>query len=360
MTDSTMSNNSPSLTLERPGSVAEMRAQVEQSRLALLEAIGRPSDITILRSWGNLGDILIFAGMRALLRHLPYREYDIRFIDRVPPGDLAIISGGGSWCKPFHALPAFLPLAEASFRRVIVFPSSFDIEEPSVREALSQTRAAVFARERQSYEQIAPLCDARLAHDSALFFDFSAYNSGAASGILHAFREDAEATGALLPDDNRDISQECSSLDEWLWTISRHALIRTDRAHVMIAAAMLGKRIEFRPSSYHKVSALIDYCIPKELIFPLTEGHDWSRAPGIKPAQQEIVPDEPAPVVDVARDAERDHLEYAIQELQNEMAALRASWSWRITLPLRLLGSVALAIKAALARLVPGSTHASD
>jgi len=336
------------LSLDRPGNIVELQAQIEQSRTALLGAIGNPADITVLRSWGNWGDTLISAGLRALLRDLSYREYDIRLVDSAPSGDLAIITGGGSWCKAFHAMPSFLPLAEARFRRVIVFPSTYDLEEPSVREALSQTRAIVFARERRSYEQIGALCDSRLGHDTAFFFDFSPYQSGAASGILHAFREDAETIGASVPDDNRDISQDCSSLDDWLWTISRHALVRTDRAHVMIAAAMLGKPIEYRPSSYHKVSALIDYCIPKGLISPLAAGNDWTRAPGIEPPGSEIVRDVPNPADVDALDAECKRLAYELQEMRNELGALRSSWSWRFTLPLRAVASATIAIKAAL------------
>ena len=59
-----------------------------------------------------------------------------------------------------------------------------------------------------------------------------------------------------LPNDNVDISAQSPSLDAWLWTIARHERIRTDRAHVMIAAAMLDKTVEVRPSSTHKVPAI--------------------------------------------------------------------------------------------------------
>ena len=60
---------------------------------------------------------------------------------------------------------------------------------------------------------------------------------------------------------NRDISLDCSSLDEWLWTISHHDLIRTDRAHVIIAAAMFGRRVEYRSSCYHKVPSIVDFSV---------------------------------------------------------------------------------------------------
>lgn len=236
-------------------------AELAESAESLLDAVGDPSDVTLVRSWSNRGSDLTYAGMRRLLRQHSYRECDIRKLNQTPAGKTAIVAGGGSWCKPFHLIAAMLPVIEARFSRVIVFPSSFDTEEAMVRKVLSRTGAVVFARERESYEQIRRLCDARLAHDTAFFFDFAPYQSGFHEGVLNAFRLDAEATGAPIPEENRDISNECDSLDEWLWTIGRHDLIRTDRAHVAMAAAMLGKRAECRSSSYHKVPAIVEFSI---------------------------------------------------------------------------------------------------
>jgi GT2 family glycosyltransferase len=79
---------------------------------------------------------------------------------------------------------------------------------------------------------------------------------------LNAYRTDRESASRFpLPADNRDISIACQSLDEWLWTIARHALIRTDRAHVMIAGALLGRIVEYRPSAYHKLPALAEWAL---------------------------------------------------------------------------------------------------
>jgi exopolysaccharide biosynthesis predicted pyruvyltransferase EpsI len=37
--------------------------------------------------------------------------------------------------------------------------------------------------------------------------------------------------------------------------------VKTDRAHVMIAAALLGKVVEYWTSSYHKVPSIADYAL---------------------------------------------------------------------------------------------------
>ena len=105
---------------------------------------------------------------------------------------------------------------------MLVFPSSYHVTEPSVHAA---SGAIFFARERVSYEQIHGLCGARLAHDTAFFFPFGAYRAGFHRGTLNAFRRDSESLGAAIPEDNRDISDDCSTLDEWMWTISRHDTI---------------------------------------------------------------------------------------------------------------------------------------
>lgn len=266
-------------------------AELAESAESLLDAVGDPSDVTLVRSWGNRGDDLTYAGLRRLLRRHSYRECDIRKLNQTPAGKTAIVAGGGSWCKPFHLIAAMLPAVNARFSRVIVFPSSFDTEEAIVRTVLSQTGAVVFARERESYEQIRHLCDARLAHDTAFFFDFAPYQSGFHQGVLNAFRLDAEATGAPIPEENRDISIDCGTLDEWLRTISQHDLIRTDRAHVVIAAAMLGKRVECRSSSYHKVPAIVEFSISSGQVTLLEEWNGAATAlPTGTPAPAESPP----------------------------------------------------------------------
>ncbi len=226
-------------------------------------AIGEAPDLVMVRGLGNLGDELIWAGTRRLLEGLVYREIGV---DELPGarGDTALICGGGAFCHPFHELmPHVLAVAELRFARVIVLPSSFETSVEAVREALQHSRALVFAREQESYRQIQSLCDARLAHDCAFFFDFEPYRaSRPGSGTLNAFRTDEEASGDHPPPaGNDDISLTAGSLDDWLRRIAAHEIVRTDRAHVTIAAAMLGKTVQFASSSYFKVPAIADYAL---------------------------------------------------------------------------------------------------
>ncbi|HWF71746.1 MAG TPA: glycosyltransferase [Solirubrobacteraceae bacterium] len=229
---------------------------MRESRATLLAEIGAGHDLTFVRGLGNRGDELIWAGTRRLLEEHVFREIGVDELAS-HEGEVALLAGSGAWCRPYSEfMPRALAIAELRFDRVIVLPSSFDVGEDRVREALARTNATVFAREPRSLQAIAGLCRARAAHDCAFFFDFSRYRTEG-TGTLNAFRTDLEATeGELLMADNDDISVTCTSLEAWLQAIARHALVRTDRAHVMIAGALMGKEVEFAPSSYPKLEPM--------------------------------------------------------------------------------------------------------
>jgi exopolysaccharide biosynthesis predicted pyruvyltransferase EpsI len=247
-----------------------------ESRNKLLNAIGDSDDITFVRIHGNIGDHLIYAGARQLLSGVQYKERSVLHLQGVR-GHTAILSGGGGWCGTYHDVPFYLPQVEKRFERVIVFPTSFDTSIGIVKKILSGSKAIIFARERESYRQIRDLCNSDIAHDSAFFFDYRPFIRPGL-GVLNAYREDREAVGYKVPKDNNDISLTCESLDEWLWEIARHAVIRTDRAHVTLAAALLGKRVEYRSSNYHKVPGIVEFGLKGFPVFRMDNPSDVASA----------------------------------------------------------------------------------
>ena len=241
--------------------------RVWRSREEILSVLDAETDLVLVRGQGNIGHELIWAGARALLRDRALHEIDV---DELPStrGHTALICGGDGFCHSNHDLmPHVLAVAEMRFERVILLPSSFDTSVGAVREALERSGAVIFARERESYNQIQSLCDARLAHDCAFFFDYAPYRK-TGSGVLLALRTDRESTRERpIPRENDDISATAGGLEPWLEKIAGHELIRTDRAHVMIAAALLGKTVELASSSYFKVPAIAAYALSD---FPVT------------------------------------------------------------------------------------------
>jgi exopolysaccharide biosynthesis predicted pyruvyltransferase EpsI len=235
-------------------------AGLDAQRDKILRLIADAPNVAFVRHKGNIGDDLIHAGTRRLLADIQYQEIGTWDLQNAH-GHTALITGSGGWCIPFHhQLPDALAAIEDRFERIIILPSTFDLAEPRVRDALQRTKALVFARERKSYEQIRDLCNADIGHDCAFFFDFSPYRRRG-DGRLVVFRTDAESARADVPAVNNDISVTCFGLDHWLWTIARHDTIVTDRAHVMIAAALLGKHIEYHGTNYHKVPAIAEYSL---------------------------------------------------------------------------------------------------
>jgi exopolysaccharide biosynthesis predicted pyruvyltransferase EpsI len=254
------------------GNVLSARRGIAASRRKILRGVAGASDITFIRGQGNIGDHLIHAGTRRLLAGIPHkevvvsrhkgdgREAGIRGLGGTR-GHTALITGSGGWCGPFHALmPELLRLVERRFERVIVLPSTVDTSVEEVRGVLAETKALFFARERESYRQLQGLCETDIAHDCAMFFNFGPYKLRG-EGLLTAFRTDADSNFDEPPPGNDDISLSCKSLDEWLWKIACHQAVETDRAHVMIAAAMLGKKVRYHATNYHKVPAIAQYSL---------------------------------------------------------------------------------------------------
>ncbi|MBA2347250.1 MAG: glycosyltransferase [Solirubrobacterales bacterium] len=226
-----------------------------RSRTALLDEIDVGADVTLVGGEGNRGDALIWAGARRLLEGRIYREVAARDLAGVR-GELVLLPGGGAFSHAYHEfMPRILAIAERRFERVVVLPSSFDVRVEEVRRALDRTNATVFAREDVSFAAIQGLCRARAAHDCAFYYDFSGF-AATGAGLLNAYRTDLEALpGPPLPADNDDISVTCPDLESWLARIAAHAVVRTDRAHVMIAAALMGRRVEWSPGASPKVAA---------------------------------------------------------------------------------------------------------
>jgi len=253
--------------------MSDANQPVARSRAVLLDAIGDAADVTFLRGFGNIGDELIWAGARQLLRGVHYREASVELLDEVG-GELGLLTGSGAWCSTYPRMAELLPAVEQRFDRVIVLPSTYEVAVPAVRSALEQTGATVFARELVSYEAIKGRCDARLAHDTAFYFDFEPYRRPG-RGTLRAFRIDQEAEDRDPPPGNDDVSATCDSLDHWLWRIAGHERVLTDRAHTMIAAALLGKAVRYRSSVYYKVPALAAF-MPEGVDLDTLDDAEWA------------------------------------------------------------------------------------
>lgn len=88
--------------------------------------------------------------------------------------------------------------------------------------------------------------------------------------VLRCFRTDGESRGGRLPEGNADISRLFAfgttprPVCEWVAQLFVRAMepfeeIHTDRLHVGITAALLGKRVRLSPNNYFKVRAIWEF-----------------------------------------------------------------------------------------------------
>jgi hypothetical protein len=129
---------------------------------ALLEAIGTPPDLTLCFGPGGADALRALVAAETLLGQLRTRNV---WLDELPSlrGDTLVLCAPGGFTGPQPWGPVALGAADLRFERVVVLPCAFDSEIESVREALSTTRAIVFAQDDAALTQIGWLCDARLA-----------------------------------------------------------------------------------------------------------------------------------------------------------------------------------------------------
>jgi len=98
------------------------------------------------------------------------------------------------------------------------------------------------------------------------------YPSKPQSGELNAFRIDVEKTDIPIPSDNVDVSAlyELSSCEpklaklstfRFLSHINAFETVNTNRLHVAIAAAKLGKKVNLYGNNYFKIRAIYEYSL---------------------------------------------------------------------------------------------------
>jgi hypothetical protein len=254
-------------------------ASIQAGARQILVEIGQPADLTLIAGSGSWGEELSLAGIRALLRDRIYRETDLEGLCAATGHTVLLGSGlGGGEDGLLHRA---LAIAAQRFVRVIVLPLSLELSDDGVREALAATTATVFAREAETYDRIRSLSDARLAHDCAFFFDYRPYLV-TGSGIVNAFRADLERLADPAQTDREATAATTSSVERWLRTIAAHELVRTDDAHVAIAAAMLGKRVEFAVGDHGELPAVVRYSLPD---FPVAASSDQRPDRGDRPVR---------------------------------------------------------------------------
>jgi exopolysaccharide biosynthesis predicted pyruvyltransferase EpsI len=278
-------------------------------RHSLLElARQRAGRLVYVPNRGNAGDALIASAAWQFFDELPQAPVCLP-IEELRSGDRAIFGGGGVFVPAYPAAARWLQVfARAGLSGLVILPQTFRGNEAELAELGPE--CTLFCREWVSYdfvERIASRCDVRFAPDLALGLDIAAlrarleavgrghraidqiallYSSSArryrrwlrklaavepdAAGRLEVFRSDAERTAAGGEKAQlTDVSDfygsgfrerlECDRITlDLLDLLDTAQLVETNRLHVGIGAALLGKQVILHDNSYGKLRAIYD------------------------------------------------------------------------------------------------------
>jgi exopolysaccharide biosynthesis predicted pyruvyltransferase EpsI len=210
---------------------------------------------------GNWGDALIHAGQRAF-----FDQHGIR-VKRIFPPRLgskreilhqiisvfrsknAIICGGGGIQKIYNR-PQQFSIAARNYNHVIIMPSSY----PFLPD-FDQNRTQFWRRDHLESEAVVP--NSLFCHDMAFFLAPSPRFATKELGIL--FRTDLEKPDAQLSSENIDISNmgtHTSDPEGFFDAVGEYEIIHTDRLHVAVAGALLGREVHIYASKTPKQEAV--------------------------------------------------------------------------------------------------------
>lgn len=250
---------------------------------------------------GNAGDGLIAAAEYILLRRLgvDFRVADANQAVDVRDCDSVVYGGGGNLIGLYNNAKNYLSSCHFRVRRLVILPHTIRDNHDLI--ASFGDNVTVFCRETESFDHVRnvnPKLACYLGEDVALLLPVSdiirrspqlgfsfrdiinvrflkrlirvahyVVRSRANFSVLNAFRGDVEGrdrgraglnidvSQVFSPDDMSEVSSRETAYSV-LKFLSYFDRIRTDRLHVCIAAALLGKRVDFFDNSYGKNSSV--------------------------------------------------------------------------------------------------------
>ena len=263
---------------------------LEPDNTALLRELRALGEFTYIPDQGNMGDALLAAATLSFFdaHRLPYRM----LCELPEPTDVVVYGGGGIWIPDYEQeWLKFLPIFRRA-KRVVILPSSFDRCDRLVE--MLDERFTLFCREQRSYEYLRSTgCKASiiLDHDMALRLPADFLAAGRAPRAPKAFRRcglprayallPTAEVGYLLRTDSEsaalpphpaavDLSAYAGfsprATRRELFFYARLMLcatgyfgaIVTDRLHVGIAAALMGRPVYLLDNTYKKLSGVYE------------------------------------------------------------------------------------------------------
>jgi exopolysaccharide biosynthesis predicted pyruvyltransferase EpsI len=256
---------------------------------------------------GGAGDSIIALATYTLLKEMGI-DYFIVPVSQAfdPAGKIVVYGGGGNLVEYYSTARKIVQKYHAHAKRLVILPHTINANEDLLGKLGSNVD--VICREVVSYEHVrkfAPGANVLLMDDIAFSLDMKNIVRKMFIPLekqllpfqmrdflmtvlmllkqwsgkilergdwktLNVFRKDLEGTRSEFPRDNVDLSilfshwaasemAAYSVTHRILRVINHYQTVRTDRLHVCIAAAKLGKKVEFFPNKYYKCEAVYQY-----------------------------------------------------------------------------------------------------
>lgn len=251
---------------------------------ATLRQIVKDRPILFFVLAGNYGDSLIREGSERFFKHYGF-VYSICNLRPVYRGKVsvaeviastgfrfpvAVFNGGGALNAHYRQGVRIAEIAR-QFDRSVILPSTIALD---LREIDLPDSTTIFVRDR--FESQAAVPDAQFCHDMAFFLGCTDFGLPVGHGAGRLFRRDKErADGTRRVWPNLDISKRGNAMapvDGFLRKIASFQEVYTDRLHVGIAAALLGRETHLYSNDYFKIRAIYHSSIQGN--FPCVAYHD--------------------------------------------------------------------------------------
>ena len=234
---------------------------------------------------GNAGDSLIAQATVEI-----FDSQDIKYIlgkkDQTYENSVLIYGGGGNFVRPYTDCKNFLVkhLTNGSKgNQLLILPHTIRDYDDVIRKC--DDNVTIICREKISYDYCFKLMTYKsrlyLSKDMALYLrpiidvnDVNDVNVITPVTTLNAFRIDCEKTNISIPSNNVDVSKKfenCgfmsnlsiakTTTDNVFKYLSPYDIIKTNRLHIAIAGALLGKQVMMYANSYYKNRAVYDYSL---------------------------------------------------------------------------------------------------
>jgi len=272
-----------------------------------LQELARQGELVFCPNGGDAGDALIACATFQLFDQagISYRLFNADHFD--PTGKILVLGGGGNLVPEYSTAAKLIQAFHARVKKLVLLPHTVAGHEDLL--ARLGSNVDLIAREETSFKHLrrsAPNANIFIADDLAFQLDpekilatrttvlplFASrqlrwerlLKIGAATlkaaaeraterpgaRVLNCFRTDAESSGRLLPRHNVDLSLVCKcgvatpakafySASRVFRFINSYDTVRTDRLHMAIAGALLGKQVQFYPNSYYKCAAVYSF-----------------------------------------------------------------------------------------------------